>query len=470
MNDDDDCPVLVSAKVPVTILTGFLGSGKTTLLHHILTVDHGLKIAVIVNEFEFGKSIEKGLTLKSTQKADDEWLELNNGCMCCTSQSQTVLALENLMRKKQTFDLVLVETSGMADPGPIAEMFWQDEALCGTLFLSGIVTLVDAKHIMRHLTSPDTNKEAMRQILAADKIILNKIDLITEKMTSPVTDDHSLLSKNTELKELISCITDINPTAELMCAIRGVVVDMVSGRVKFPADNIRITSSDGPHTAVRIVQEECDDNNTSNSGGGIDAVDMDEGEHLRKLLFINTTKVFNFDDVKRNDNIINDSNKQDIHGGGISAVSFEISNASFLTVRDIDLLCRDLLYIEGGTNNNNNTGDDIGDPSSLTDGHHQYHPIAKNNSTTDSFEIIRLKAAVWVKSSTHSPVSSTDGVQNTTQTDDMALYQIQSICEIFDVTPMVGQTVPHRCNRFLVLGRRLDETRLRSIVSRYIQC
>ncbi|KAG8338924.1 hypothetical protein TRVL_10249 [Trypanosoma vivax] len=117
---DDECPELVSARVPVTILTGFLGSGKTTLLHYVLSAEHSLRIAVIVNEFEFGKSIEKGLTLKSSQKPDDEWLELNNGCMCCTAQTQTVKALEGLMQSKGTFDLVLVETSGLADPAPVA--------------------------------------------------------------------------------------------------------------------------------------------------------------------------------------------------------------------------------------------------------------------------------------------------------------------------------------------------------------
>ncbi|KAH8617847.1 CobW HypB UreG nucleotide binding domain [Trypanosoma vivax] len=143
---DDECPELVSARVPVTILTGFLGSCKMTLLHYVLSAEHSLRIAVIVNEFEFGKSIEKGLTLKSSQKPDDEWLELNNGCMCCTAQTQTVKALEGLMQSKGTFDLVLVETSGLADPSPVAAMFWQDESLCGSLYLSSNITVVDAKN------------------------------------------------------------------------------------------------------------------------------------------------------------------------------------------------------------------------------------------------------------------------------------------------------------------------------------
>ncbi|EKF99869.1 hypothetical protein TCSYLVIO_009207 [Trypanosoma cruzi] len=181
VEDGEDCPELISAKVPVTILTGFLGSGKTTLLHYVLSAEHHLRIAVIVNEFEFGKTIEKGLTLKSSQKPDDEWLELNNGCMCCTAQSQTVKALESLMTRKGTFDLVLVETSGLADPGPVAAMFWQDEAVCGSLFLSGIVTLVDAKNICRYLHDPVVSGEAARQILMADRVILNKCDIATEE-------------------------------------------------------------------------------------------------------------------------------------------------------------------------------------------------------------------------------------------------------------------------------------------------
>ncbi|CCD19799.1 hypothetical protein, conserved in T. vivax, partial [Trypanosoma vivax Y486] len=177
----DECPELVSARVPVTILTSFLGSGKTTLLYYVLSAEHSLRIAVIVNEFEFGKSIEKGLTLKSSQKPDDEWLELNNGCMCCTAQTQTVKALEGLMQSKGTFDLVLVETSGLADPAPVAAMFWQDESLCGSLYLSGIITVVDAKNLCKYLSDHDVSAEATRQVLMADRVVLNKCDIATEE-------------------------------------------------------------------------------------------------------------------------------------------------------------------------------------------------------------------------------------------------------------------------------------------------
>lgn len=199
VDDDDECPALISAKVPVTILTGFLGSGKTTLLHYVLTAEHQLRIAVIVNEFEFGKTIEKGLTLKSSQKPDDEWLELNNGCMCCTAQTQTVTALEDLIRRKGTFDLILVETAGLADPGPVAAMFWQDEALCGNLFLSGVVTVVDSVNIGRYLQDKDVQREAARQILIADKILLNKCDLVSAS----------------EREAAKALVTSLNPAAEI---------------------------------------------------------------------------------------------------------------------------------------------------------------------------------------------------------------------------------------------------------------
>lgn len=199
-DDDDECPVLVDAKVPVTILTGFLGSGKTTLLQYILTVEHKMRIAVVVNEFEFGKSIEKGLTVRSTEKADDEWVELDNGCMCCTAKDQSVLALEKLMARKGTFDLVLVETSGMADPAPVCSMFWQDEQLQGSLFLSGVLAVVDTKNIVAYLTGEGgaRYREATQQLLVADRFLFNKIDLVDDA----------------ERAAAVAAVRAVNPVAE----------------------------------------------------------------------------------------------------------------------------------------------------------------------------------------------------------------------------------------------------------------
>lgn len=212
VEDDDDCPELIDAKVPVVILTGFLGSGKTTLLQYILTQPHQLKIAVIVNEFEFGRSIEKGLTMKSSEKEDDEWLELNNGCLCCTAKTQTVLALENLIAKKGSLDLILIETSGLADPAPVAAMFWQDDALQSALYLAGIITLVDCKNIVSYLGT-DQYKEASQQLLVADRIVFNKLDLLGASASDEAAVE---AAREVEKAKVVETVQRINPVAEYL--------------------------------------------------------------------------------------------------------------------------------------------------------------------------------------------------------------------------------------------------------------
>ncbi|MDX2266496.1 MAG: GTP-binding protein [Bryobacter sp.] len=157
-------------KVPVTVLTGFLGSGKTTLLNRILTEEHGKRIAVIENEFG-----EIGVDNELVIGAEEEVFEMNNGCICCTVRGDLIRILGNLMKRKDRFDYILVETTGMADPGPVAQTFYADDEMQSKLRLDGIVTLVDAKHIWQHI---DDSEEAKEQIAFADVIILNKSDLV----------------------------------------------------------------------------------------------------------------------------------------------------------------------------------------------------------------------------------------------------------------------------------------------------
>ena len=182
--DEDEIPVLVEAnitKVPVTIITGFLGAGKTTLLNHILTEQHGKKIAVILNEFGEGSSVEKSISVGEAGELCEEWLELRNGCLCCSVRDNGVKAIENLMEKRGKFDYILLETTGLADPGPIASLFWLDEELCSDLFLDGIITVADAKYCRQHLNEvkPDgVTNEAVRQVALADVLIINKLDLV----------------------------------------------------------------------------------------------------------------------------------------------------------------------------------------------------------------------------------------------------------------------------------------------------
>ncbi|CCG81214.1 CobW domain protein [Taphrina deformans PYCC 5710] len=160
-------------KVPITIVTGFLGSGKSTLLNHILTSNHGKRIAVILNEFGDSSDIERSLSVSSESDLCEEWLDLKNGCMCCTLKSNAVTAIENLMTHKGKFDYILLETTGLADPGPIVNMFWLDEGLSGSIYLDGVVTLVDAGNLTRSL-----DEIARLQICMADVVVMNKLDSV----------------------------------------------------------------------------------------------------------------------------------------------------------------------------------------------------------------------------------------------------------------------------------------------------
>ena len=177
-------------KIPVTVLTGFLGSGKTTLLNRILSEEHGLRIAVIENEFgEIG--IDQDLVIN----ADEEVFEMNNGCICCTVRGDLIRILGDLAERKDKFDRVILETTGMADPGPVAQTFFVDQDIHEQYELDGIITLVDAKHVSNHLD--ESTDEVMAQVAFADRIILNKADLVNES----------------DMRSLQKRLQDINQTA-----------------------------------------------------------------------------------------------------------------------------------------------------------------------------------------------------------------------------------------------------------------
>jgi len=157
--------------IPVTVLTGFLGSGKTTLLNRILTAQHGKKIAVIENEFG-----EVGIDHQLVIQADEEIFSMNNGCICCTVRGDLIRILNRLSKREERLDAVLIETTGLADPGPVAQTFFTDAEVREAYRLDAIVTLVDARHIDERL---DDSDEACKQIAFADVILLNKTDLVS---------------------------------------------------------------------------------------------------------------------------------------------------------------------------------------------------------------------------------------------------------------------------------------------------
>ena len=160
-------------KIPVTILTGFLGSGKTTLMNRILRENHGKRIAIIENEYgEIG--IDQGLVIDT----DEEIFEMSNGCLCCTVRGDLIRVLTNLSKRRDKFDYVLVETTGLADPGPVAQTFFMDDEVREEFALDGIVTLVDARHIDQQLGRSD---ESTQQIAFGDVVLLNKTDLVSSE-------------------------------------------------------------------------------------------------------------------------------------------------------------------------------------------------------------------------------------------------------------------------------------------------
>lgn len=204
-------------RIPVTVLTGYLGAGKTTLLNRILSEPHGRRYAVIVNEFG-----ETGIDGDLVVRADEELFEMNNGCICCTVRGDLIRTLHELLAKGGSFDAIIIETTGLADPGPVVQTFFVDHYLQARTVLDSVTTLVDARHIGLRLAD---SREAREQVAFADQIVLNKTELASEA----------------ELAAIEARLKAINPLAPILRAQRAdVPLDQLVGRGGF--DLARIVS------------------------------------------------------------------------------------------------------------------------------------------------------------------------------------------------------------------------------------
>jgi G3E family GTPase len=201
--------------IPVTVLTGYLGAGKTTLLNRILSEDHGRRYAVIVNEFG-----EIGIDNDLIVGADEEVFETANGCICCTVRGDLIRVVSGLMKRRGKFDAIIVETTGLADPGPVAQTFFVDEEVRAKTKLDSVTTVVDARNLMARLAD---SREAAEQIAFADQIVLNKIDLVSAD----------------ELAAVERAVRRINPLAPIHPATRSAVpLDAVLARGGFDLGRI----------------------------------------------------------------------------------------------------------------------------------------------------------------------------------------------------------------------------------------
>jgi G3E family GTPase len=415
---------------PVTILSGFLGAGKTTLVQYILqSPQHGKRIAVIENEFGGDATSGSALSIESmiardglTSDSLQDLIELPNGCICCTVKDSLVVTLEQLLNKRTDLDYILIECSGLANPGPIASIFWLDEALESRIQLDGIVTVVDAMHIEKQLQE---TVEASQQIAYADRILLNKIDL---------------LANETEAERLINVIRSIHPTAAIRPSTFSAVPDL---EWILNARCFDVARAQDVMQSQILVQTALPESSCMQCG------------HMHPVNDPNSYCGVCTPPLSLN-------GQRHTHTTGVSTVSLRVKGtvhlrkvnqwlASILWPHQDNVLSRD-----HGLVGNSMPNFDFSTPDAGTRG-----AIAQQQ------QIFRLKGvlSVWYDSENEGDEGDLFKIQSDEGALDLRRFLVQGVYDLFDIhactsPDLYWQREEERCGRLIVIGRCLDGAEL----------
>ncbi|GAB4820610.1 hypothetical protein N2152v2_007656 [Parachlorella kessleri] len=408
------------APVPVTLITGYLGAGKTTLVNYILTAKHGCRCAVLLNEIGDSADVERALVKEpegSEAAAMDEWVTVENGCICCSSKNDMVKALEALMQQRDRFDYVVIETTGLANPGPVAAALWTDAELESSICLDAVVTVVDAKNILRQLRDqPGRNaeaqpgaeasvNEAQQQLAFADVVLLNKVDLVSPAQLQEIMREIAAVNGDARVLPCQRCQVDLGHILNT-----GIYSGTLAGPAAGPQPTPLPKASVGDSTAVPAapqqrdgqatdlaVEEACCGHAASEQEAG--AADIDTGHHAPAC---------------------------SLHGAGCSGghgPQHQQGLDAATQVRTLSILLPDR-------------------PLQLERLRHWLDDLLWEERTPDRPDILRVKGLLWVQGSPHKHVC-------------------QAVYDIYDVVEgPAWQSDERRFSKLVFIGRRLDRAAL----------